>query len=103
MKNIVSLVLIFVFGSCSITEKFIILPNDQVKLSYDIDLSQLIAIGKSVGNEVPKNPTYHLNYNFPKRILTTYVKNAKIRLDLLSVSFEFDINAYERDADYLNL
>lgn len=38
-------------SSCSITERLIVLPNDEIKMAHDIDMSQLLIMGKSMGGD----------------------------------------------------
>jgi hypothetical protein len=49
MKKTVLLFGFFALFSCSITEKLVVLPDDQVKISHEINLSELLVMAKSMG------------------------------------------------------
>jgi hypothetical protein len=49
MKKTVLLFGFFALFSCSITERLVVLPDDQVKISHEINLSELLVMAKSMG------------------------------------------------------
>ena len=50
MKKILFLLAIVFLSSCSITERLIILPNEEVKIAHEIDMSQMLIMAKSMGD-----------------------------------------------------
>lgn len=49
MQKIIVFLAFIVLSSCSITERLIVLPDDQVKISHEINLSELLVMAKSMG------------------------------------------------------
>ena len=50
MKKILFLLALVLLSSCSITERLIILPNEEVKIAHEIDMSQMLVMAKSMGD-----------------------------------------------------
>jgi len=55
MKKTLFAIGLLVLTSCSITEKLVVLPDDQVKISHEIDFSQMLVMAKSMGGNESKD------------------------------------------------
>lgn len=86
---------LYLFTSCSITERLIVLPNDEVKLAHDIDMSQLLLMGKSMGGE----ESLELS-NIKKQdtifSLKSYIEEKKDSIATLSIEEQTQLKALEK-------